>query len=72
MRKRLLHGPLLLFLYQAVPVGVTPDSLDRHRLTVAWATPQVRLAGTDGFIGPGEQYSQQGAAIAVRYAFGAH
>jgi hypothetical protein len=26
----------------------------------------------DGIIGPGEQYSQQGAAVAVRYEFGSH
>jgi hypothetical protein len=36
MQTRLLRGPLLLFLYQAVPVTVTPDSLDRHRLTVGF------------------------------------
>jgi hypothetical protein len=96
MRRRLLHGPLLLFLYQAVPVSVTPDSLARHRLTVgfgggrweneqfscngdllsalrvpyssggvqydAWATPQIRIGGFGGSY----QSRPDGAPSAVR------
>src|SRR6185295_6432395 len=34
MHSRLLHGPLLLLLYQVVPVSAGPDSTDRFRLSV--------------------------------------
>jgi len=63
MRTRLLHGPLLLFLYQAVPLGVTPDSLGRHRLTV----------GLGGGRWENEQFSCNGellSALPVSYRSG--
>jgi hypothetical protein len=40
MHTRLLHGPLLLLLYQAVPVGATRDSVGRYRLTVGFGAGQ--------------------------------
>ena len=63
MRTRLLQGPLLLFLYQAVPVSVTPDSLARHRLTV----------GFGGGRWENEQFSCNGdllSALRVPYSSG--
>jgi len=63
MHTRLLRGPLLLFLYQVVPVSVTPDSLDRHRLTV----------GFGGGRWENEQFSCNGAllsALPVPYSSG--
>jgi hypothetical protein len=38
--RRLLHGPLLLLLYQAVPACVQRDSLGRYRLTVGFGAGQ--------------------------------
>jgi len=40
MRTRVWQGPLLLMLYQAVPVGATRDSLGRYRLTVGFGAGQ--------------------------------
>lgn len=37
MSPRLLRGPLLLFLWQAAPVGVQADSAGRYRLTMGGA-----------------------------------
>src|SRR5262245_42298399 len=40
MRTKLLHGPLLLLLYQAVPVGAARDSVGRYRLTLGFGAGQ--------------------------------
>jgi len=37
---RLAHGPLLLLLYQAAPLGVQQDSLGRYRVSVGYGTGQ--------------------------------
>ncbi len=37
---RLLHGPVLLLLYQVAPLPVAPDSLGRYRITAAYGGGQ--------------------------------
>lgn len=40
MRTKLLHGPLLVLLYQVAPVSAGPDSSGRYRLTIGYGGGQ--------------------------------